>query len=489
MSTGSGKYSFAIGSIYFLFIALCAPIRQSFEFNPDEGFNVAKATLFNSGYSLYSEIWSDQPPLFTLLLAACFKLFGPSIVCARLLSLLFAASLVGLIHHLVLRTSGVVGAACSVVLLLTSHYYFRLSASVMIGIPSIALALAAYAVLHRHRRTTGNGYILLSALLMSLSLLTKLFTCILIPAFVLELWSVSKQLRHPRREAFADIGLWTISTGILSCCFAWPWFNDVGPHLVQMHIGAATREAFADYNPHVHTLINMLLSDWQHLFLAFATLKWPPIVFNSKHIFPISWLFSSLVLLSFHRPYYFHHFMMLAVPLAWLGGSACSHALRLLRRRRKFSTRLRSKDDTRHVVIAFFITVLLCSAIVLGFPREIDRLNKEDFYEAEYAAALRYLGNQNDASRWLFTDKPIFAFYLAKLVPPEIAVISEKRLLSGNLSTIALLSILHRYQPHHVLIENASLSNDPAIAEYLKSRYVLHYSGTSVKIYSIAFLK
>ena len=84
------------GGMYFFY-----PFRQTFEMDFDEGVNLIKALLLLRGFPLYRLVWSDQPPLFTYLLAGEFRLAGLSVNAARLLVLLFSCALFwGITHYL-----------------------------------------------------------------------------------------------------------------------------------------------------------------------------------------------------------------------------------------------------------------------------------------------------------------------------------------------------------------------------------------------------
>jgi len=48
--------------LFVLILAVFHPGLDAFGLNKDEGFNWTKARLVADGYSLYAEIWSDQPP-------------------------------------------------------------------------------------------------------------------------------------------------------------------------------------------------------------------------------------------------------------------------------------------------------------------------------------------------------------------------------------------------------------------------------------------
>ncbi len=85
-------------SLMFIFIAfmlLFFPFRDKFQFDGDEGINLMKAMLMLRGYPLYNQIWSDQPPLLTYLLAIVFRVFGFEVNVARLTVLLLSSVLLG----------------------------------------------------------------------------------------------------------------------------------------------------------------------------------------------------------------------------------------------------------------------------------------------------------------------------------------------------------------------------------------------------------
>jgi hypothetical protein len=54
-------------------LSLLGPWWRVYEFHPDEGVNLMKAALVANGYHLYNQIWNDQPPVLTLILAAAHR--------------------------------------------------------------------------------------------------------------------------------------------------------------------------------------------------------------------------------------------------------------------------------------------------------------------------------------------------------------------------------------------------------------------------------
>ena len=76
-----------IALIFFAFTFSYFPFREKLQFDTDEGLNLMRSMLVALGYPLYSEVSSDQPPLFNHVLALLFRMGGgPDVYRARLLA-------------------------------------------------------------------------------------------------------------------------------------------------------------------------------------------------------------------------------------------------------------------------------------------------------------------------------------------------------------------------------------------------------------------
>jgi len=87
--------------------------------------------------------------------------------------------------------------------------------------------------------------------------------------------------------------------------------------------------------------------------------------------------------------------------------------------------------------------------------------------------------------RWLFTDRPGYAFQAGLVVPPELAVFSAKRFISGTLTPAHLLEILKTYQPECVLLSRFKerIHQEPQFVNYLQNYYFVVYSTSEVTMY------
>ena len=80
--------------IFLAFTFSYYPFREKIQYDTDEGLNLMRSMLVVLGHPLYSEVSSDQPPLFNQILAIVFRLTGFEVNAARLLVLLFSTLLV-----------------------------------------------------------------------------------------------------------------------------------------------------------------------------------------------------------------------------------------------------------------------------------------------------------------------------------------------------------------------------------------------------------
>jgi len=130
----------AIALIFLAFTFSYFPFREKLQFDTDEGLNLMRSMLVVRGHSLYSEVSSDQPPLFTQILALLFRVAGFEVNPARSLVLLFSTLLVWSGAQFLQITWGKLAAILFLPMVIMVPRYLVLSTAVMIGVPSIALA-------------------------------------------------------------------------------------------------------------------------------------------------------------------------------------------------------------------------------------------------------------------------------------------------------------------------------------------------------------
>ncbi|MEW5856171.1 MAG: glycosyltransferase family 39 protein [Cyanobacteriota bacterium] len=458
---------------YVGFVLAIRPVQQAFEFDYDEGLNLIKALLYSQGFSLYTQIWSDQPPLFTVLLSYWFNIFGYSVFAARVLVILLSALLIWSFYQVLCFSLGIIPALVATLLLFTSWVFLRLSISVMIGIPSLSLAMLSIYLLSLYKRHPRKRFIILSGAVLAVSLQMKLFTIFLIPLmlfylldFKLRELEESKLKNSFLTSILSPLLLWLIvlTVSYLGISLIFQAFNY--EQLVKAHLGERVQGQLTNFN-NIENLRFFLYKDYDYVLLAFIGSL--AILFKKQRegIFPVTWLVTASLILLKHKPVWYHYYPLLAIPICWLAGYGVALAINLFPK--GWNSNLKSLNFKKLIFPFLAIAILIVSMIAIPAkpkgrpPKSLEVMN----------LVLKH----KDSTQWIFTDRPIYAFYAGLPVPPEIAVMSDKRFKSGNLTFDDMIAVLKNYRPEQIVLARwtEKLKSNSQFSTYLNENYSKTY--------------
>ena len=198
----------------------------------------------------------------------------------------------------------------------------------------------------------------------------------------------------------------------------------------------------------------------------------------------MAWALVSYLLLSQHSPIWYHHQLLVTVPIAVLCGIAVGEFLVALsdvtRRFQIGSVRGAS------VGIVAFLTLYLLFA---GTPRVFSQLDfrlpnfkppEAEAVDIQAVKMLEVMRQHADVTNTLITDRPMLAVWLGKPVPPFLAAVTGKRITTGELSEHDIISAIRQYRPEQVALARFEL---PAVEAYLQQNYRLAYKLTDHRLY------
>jgi 4-amino-4-deoxy-L-arabinose transferase-like glycosyltransferase len=466
--------------VFLVLMVWLAPISFPAEFDTDEGVNLMKAMLVSRGHGLYAEVWSDQPPVLTWLLAATFRAFGASVTAGRALVLFFSALLLWAFYQAVRLSASRTAAWLGVLLLVFSAWYLRLSIAVMVGLPALALAMLSTYFFLLSRSGSRTVFLMASGMTLALAMQTKLLAGMLAPVMLTYALLVGdgegRQPSKLRWRLRSDI-LWSASLFVSFAVMGLLFRSLNLSQLVQPHLGYATRSAFPGSN--LSAVRDLLLREIGLLPFALVGTIWALRERRRIVWLPLGWFLVALAFLIYEKPLWYHHATVLTVPLAWLaalGADAWIGALRRLTSRWKVSAGFRSQGAAgalRLTCIGLVGVVCLYLAFFGSFtvrPRFVDELRRlTPAYNAEVAAFVRegYAGEPG----WVFSDRPIYAFRAGLPVPPPIAALTVKRMRSTGVSDQEMAAVLQSYHPEIVVLERFRPDYGPVFRSALASRY------------------
>jgi hypothetical protein len=467
--TGS---SIAVPLLFLAGVALTVPIADPREFDFDEGVNLIKALLLRRGFSLYSQVWSDQPPLFTVLLARWFAWFGESVTASRFLVLLFSALLLWSFFQAVRQSASWPAALAATVALVLSEEYVRLSVSVMIGLPALALAMLAIYLFVVAGDAEKPWLMAVSGLALALSLQIKLFTVIvaLVLASYLALDIVLRLRRGQKLRLSITLAIaWSAAllAAFLGLGLLMSSFNL--DQLLGTHLAGRTRAAFTIAD-NVQFIGRALVRHAPYLLLALVGGFLAVRRSLRQALLPAGWLLLSLVALLAEKPVQYHYVLLLTIPLAWLSAYGVDGCLAWFAGLRRASSpavaRLRRVGGVLLALALLALMVFQLRPLQPYLPKEV--LGGIP-YDSWVVSRLCPGGRDDQALVW--SDRPYYAFLAGQPEPPDIAVVTGKRFASGKLDEAGILSVLQASRPRYVVLERFYRIYSPGFFAELNELY------------------
>ena len=462
-----------VALLFFAFTFSYYPFREKLQFDSDEGLNLMRSMLVALGHPLYQEVSSDQPPLLTHILALLFRVTGFEVNPARMLVLVFSTLLVWAGAQFLQLSSGKLAAILFLPLVIMVPQFLRLSTSVMIGVPSIALAAVSMLFVVFWHQKKNSLWLVLSGFALALSVLIKLFTGFVAPVFLLGI--TASMYLDGRGEGLSwkmlrPALIWSISFASLAILLG---FALVGPQnisaITSPHIAAPVTEELAGsgytVNAHLRTAVPLLILGIFGAVFSIYRRNW-------LILYPIGWAALAYVLFSFYSPVFYHHQLLITIPITMLAAAAVGEGILLLTRVRSSSDLIRAQTVLGAGAVIGFILVSIHYLPTL----DRDLMNSPrltDFSLRATSGKLRVLRTMSeyiDQTDWIMTDMPMYAFRVGRPVPPNVATFSSKRLATGSLTEEDILSAMREYQPEQVLMARFTI---PTLEAYLKDNYTL----------------
>lgn len=474
-------------------IFLFYPYRTTFQFDTDEGVNLAKARLVENGYPLYRQVWSDQPPLFTLALASVFPLVTEDLNTARHLVLAFAGLLVACQAYLVQKIWSPRCASWSVVLLsLLVPFFPQLSVSIMIGLPAISLAFLSLAALAAWHTRPHPAWLLLSGAALGLSVMTKLFTGFLAPIFLIGIavasaWDASRE-RLALRAAVKPLLVWSAA---FFAVFAAICLLVIQPayllDLILPHVKAGLTHYYQGYQEEFSRA--GLLSGSLPIFGLAALGAWDALRRRRwLALYPLAWMAGGLVFIVFVSPAWYHHTLLVTLPACVLAAGGLSLGLSNLAG--FFVHRRFPRHAAFNAVLALGLLAALLWQRLPPLWEEFDHqpyfITLRTAQPAREQIILEELSPYRGRAKWMFTDLPMFAFRSDILLLPELAALTSKRMASGELPQAEIARLVQAYRPEVILIGRFEF---PGLSDLLSAEYVLLSSHLDTHIYLRADLR
>ncbi|HLL89823.1 MAG TPA: glycosyltransferase family 39 protein [Tepidisphaeraceae bacterium] len=446
-----------------------------FQYDGDEGLNVMRPALMARGYALYKDIWNDGSPLLPNLLRGWFAVTGQSVTAARLFVLGWSLSLVWALFRLVERHQSRAHAWVTVALLATTVNYLRLSYSVMVAVPTMALAVLALEALVSGRRAGSWLRMGLSAVLFAASLLAKPITVPMLGAFALVLAlqafgpvAASTPAAAPRRSfaraaarGVAWVAVMAASLVLGAAAFGVSLRQTILTHADGRRAAAAQVLLPNERRVFAHRQTMALHLSREPLLVAAAALSIPVLIRRRRDPdawLPLAWAVPALLASALMRPTFYHHALLWTIPLAWIGSTGVieltSAAAGAFRQWHDAGLRSLAAAKRLWAVVVVLAAVAVAGGFWMAGSGASSKLRRPPGHRKNAAmlAAVRDAPTGATGDDWVYADHPMFAFRANALIPPSLAVPSAKRRSIGQLSDDFILTQIQKYRPARLVL-------------------------------------
>jgi len=350
----------------------------------------------------------------------------------------------------------------AMLLLASTRRFVRMSASVMIGLPAMAVAVVGTLLLYQAMRRRSTIVALIAGVLLAVSMQIKLYTFILLPAVALGLmtWPLRREEATLPRQQWALAGAFLGGLVVTFAAIAWGAGATALDQLLVPHLGNS--------DPYVerlavngHTLLAQFGEDALFVVAALMGLVYGLRRRQPAALFAGTWLLTGLLVLLNASPVQSHHRFMVFAPLAMGGAAGLVELLCELR-----TAARRAIEAGVTLLVAMVVAMGVARAAMIGIG--LYRWRGVADVSPAVIAALR---SRAAETKWVFTDHPLIVWEAGLRSPPEVAVLTAKRLRRGTETEELVVCALQRYRPEQIVL--ARFEYPPAVYVYIASHYRL----------------
>ena len=457
-------------AVFFLGIELLVPLGSAIKLGADEDYELSKVLLFLKGFHFYSEVWVDQPPLYTWLLAGIVQHTGFSVLGARLLTVCLALLLLGSLFRLALNLGNLRTAVLAVTLVIAAPGFLELASSCMVEVPTLTFVVAAFAVLSQPGRYRFPWLEIGAGLLFGIALQMKLIAVIYLPLTVLLLWLKHRlDLKQLFLSAFVIGGVAGLTflalNAMTGCSLELQLQQSWASHF-------SSAKSFEYGSPAEHAFNPMLLfRNWDTVVpaLVCAGVLLSRLRARSPLQFALGWLSLSLAIVSTHRPWWACYYLHNAIPLCWCAAITLDMAF--------------TWAGSQKGRIAFVTIYLVVAGTWMGMRSYLEIMSMRNSPKLFNSLVLSRINRYKPFTKYMFTDEEVYSFHAGIPMPPQLAEISLKRLWSGDMTNAKMVADLTEVKPGLILIGNQTA--EQPYQDLLQREYRLVYQDSEHQLYAL----
>jgi len=392
----------------------------------DEGVYVVSARLLNHGYTIFSQVFSSQPPLFLAGLAVVLRLSGDAAGAGHLYSLICGLVALGGVAWLCWETLGRRSALLAVALLAVSPGFVIASRAVEAEAPMLALSSLSVAAAARYARTGGRGWLAGAGLALAAATLSKLLavSAVVPLAAAIGLCALDRGRAAPLRRLVPDLLLAAVCAGgPILASFALLSPSQQYDQVVRFHLKASAAQGVANTSVNGATFSTFFAYDPGLVGLVITGVAALVVARRPLPLLQVLWLLATLLSMVSYHPLFIHHLTVLLPPMAAVAAASVAFF------------EVPDLGRVRQIVLAALLAAGVLAYLV-WIPATVGRSGEafQPDRDPVKAARVAWLRANSRPGDLVVVDDQVLAVAADRLVPPALSDTSTVRALSGYLS-------------------------------------------------------
>ncbi len=435
--------------------------------NYDEGVYITSAWALNRGYSIFSQVFSSQPPLFLGLLALALRLGGEAAVAGNgYATACGVATLVG-VAWLCWEIGGWWPALLGSAVLALSPGFLLAAHAIEAEAPMLAFGSLAVAAAARYANSGARRWLVAAGLLVAAATLSKLLAVALVLPLLVALALAARTWAPPAwiRRCCADLV-------IAAACVLAPLLAALAllapsaqyDQVIRFHLRASSAYAYETLQQNLHLFRTFLSWDTGLLALAIGGVAVALMTRKSLALLPLAWLLAIVTTTIDYHPLFIHHLTVLLAPLAALAGLAAGF----------------ERVPGPRMVLRPLSFLVLAAALIVYAIRLPTLLDHDGGLFAGGSnpttiARAQWLDAHSGPQDFVLVDDQTLAVAANRLVPPQLTDTSIVRNQSGYLPFLLLTQQARDYHVRAILLSR-TLLGDARFVQWLQQ----HFQETDV---------
>jgi hypothetical protein len=237
--------------------------------------------------------------------------------------------------------------------------------------------------------------------------------------------------------------------------------------------------------------------------------------FGALALVPVAWLVLMLAVFATHTPWWSYYYIHLAIPLSWCAAvgivSVCSVVAKKLRDSRQADwDRLKTFcSEGRVTRVPGFSAVLerlgtrvtrpsgvlqqagsavplllfaLCAVVWMSARVYLQIAGIRNAPQTYYSLALKEIERFKPFTEWIYADNLTYSFHSGIPMPPQLAVVSLKRLWSGEITVAGVGDEVRKFKPGVIALRNDT--RELPFQDLLDTEYRLVYHDAENRLYA-----